>query len=133
MAASDGLATYRYKPKNAEFASWRSLAVIPTSCAMISPISRLEISGFSKDSTNFAWTDGKVGREVIRETKDRSFGDTNISRIRKAASSAARNVVASHGFTKHWWAVAADRRTRSCSTVPESTILTMLGQRSSTS
>src|SRR5229473_4229484 len=101
MAASDGLATYRYKPKNAEFASWRSLAVIPTSCAMISPISRLDISGFSKDSINFAWTDGKLGREVTRDTKDRSFDDFNISRIRKAVSNVARNVAASHGFTKY--------------------------------
>src|SRR5690242_530592 len=100
---------------------------------MISPISRLEISGFSRDSTNFAWIDGKLGREVTRETKDRSFGDFNISRIRKAVSNVARNVVASHGFTKYWCAVAADRRTRSCSTVPESTILTTLGYRFRTS
>src|SRR5579872_2342698 len=129
MAASDGLATYRYKPKNAEFASWSSLAVIPTSCEMMSPISRLEISGFSRDSTNFAWTAGKLGNEVTRETKDRSFGDIKISRIRRAVSRVARNVEASQGFTKYWWAVVADRRTRSCSTVPDRTILTMLGYR----
>src|SRR6266851_1369510 len=102
MAASDGLATYRYKPKNAEFASWRSLAVIPTSCAMISPISRLEISGFSKDSTNFAWTEGKLGKEVTRETRDRSSANIISSRIRRAASRVARNVLASQGFTKYW-------------------------------